>query len=371
MKRSLAIENHVGFQWTVLRCVAAGGLLGAVHSAWAGSAAVLGEPTGMPGAWSFAYGGLAVLLLGGAAVLPSSRRRAVALSGLALGGALVSGLVARCAVSTGCSLSGAIGLGLCVGLYLALGLTARWQAALALVAGTAAVAAAQQIPRALGAQDFLLELPGAATPVLSGMALGLVAGSAAITRYLKVHLEPMDKELRALLPPPSAEDEISKLVTQAAASYQQAAECLEEHPQARTAAELLVKKIARFGKKWQDIEAQSRRSDKGQLEQRLTELTARRDAATDESVRSEYERATSALREQLSYLGEIEKGRERAVARLHHQVATLDRLRLAALRHRSVGASKLGEELRGVVDELTQAGQELDTASEVLAELPA
>lgn len=371
MKRSLTIENHVGFQWAVLRGVAAGGLLGAVHSAWAGSSATLAELGGLSGAWAWAYGGLSVLLLGGVVVPPTSRRQGLLLGGLALVGAVATGLTARCAAATGCGLSGALGLGLLVGLYMARGLAARWQAALATLAGTIAVAAAHQIPRALGAQDLLLEMPTAVTPVLGGMAMGLVAGSAAVTRFLKVRVDPVDKELRALLPAPGAEDEIAKLVTQAATSYQQAAECLEENPQARVAAEELVKKIARFGKKWQDIESQARRSDKVQLEQRVADLEGRRDAATDESVRNEYERALVALREQLSYLGEIHKGRERAIARMHHQVATLERLRLAALRHRSVGASKLGEELRGVVDELTQAGQELDTASEALAELPA
>jgi hypothetical protein len=370
MKRTLTIENHGGFHWTVLRCVAAGGLLGAVHGVWAGSPSALADLGGLHGAWAWVYGGLAVALLGGAASLPKDRRQAGFLVGLSLAGAVAGGLGARWAAA-GCGALASLGVALALGLYLAVGLAARWQAALALLGGSLAVVAAHQIPQAIGAQDFLLELPTAAGPVLGGVAMGLVVGSAAVTRYLKVRVEPMDKELRLLLPPAGAQDEISTLVTQAAASYQQAAECLEEHPQARLAAEQLVKKIARFGKKWQDIESQARRSDKGQLEQRVADLQARRDAATDESVRTEYERALGALREQLSYLGEIDKGRERAVARLHHQVATLDRLRLAALRHRSVGASKLGEELRGVVDELTQAGQELDTAAEVLAELPA
>jgi hypothetical protein len=371
MKRSLTIENHGGFHWSVLRCVAAGGLLGAVHSVWAGSSSALADLGGLQGIWAWTYGGLAVALLGGAVSLPRDRRQAGYLVGLSIAGAILTGLAARWTAGSGCGAIASLGAALALGLYLAVGLSARWQAALAVLGGSVAVVAAHQIPRALGAQDFLLELPGAAAPVLGGMAMGLVVGSAAVTRYLKVRVDPMDKELRLLLPPAGAQDEISTLVTQAAGSYQQAAECLDEHPQARVAAEQLVKKIARFGKKWQDIESQARRSDKTQLEQRVTELQARRDAATDESVRSEYERALSALREQLRYLSEIDKGRERAVARLHHQVATLDRLRLAALRHRSVGATKLGEELRGVVDELTSAGQELDTAAEVLAELPA
>jgi hypothetical protein len=67
-------------------------------------------------------------------------------------------------------------------------------------------------------------------------------------------------------------------------------------------------------------------------------------------------------------LAEIARGRERAVARLSHQVATLERLRLAAVRHRSVDAARLGIELQPAVDELHQAGGELDIESEALSE---
>jgi prefoldin subunit 5 len=179
----------------------------------------------------------------------------------------------------------------------------------------------------------------------------------------------LDKDVAKLLPGADATDEVSKLVQQAATSYKQAIECLDDHTAAKAAASDLMGKIARFGKRWQDIDAQMPQGSRTELEARTTDLTARIEKATDDSVRSEYDRARSAVKEQLAYLDEIDKGRQRAIARLHHQVATLDRLRLAALRHRSVGASKLGEELRTLVEELGQAGQELDTAAE-LAELP-
>ena len=71
---------------------------------------------------------------------------------------------------------------------------------------------------------------------------------------------------------------------------------------------------------------------------------------------------------QLAYLEEIAGGRERAVARLEHQVATLERLRWAALRHRSADAGRLGAELAPVVEELAQAGGDFDIAAEALSE---
>jgi hypothetical protein len=82
----------------------------------------------------------------------------------------------------------------------------------------------------------------------------------------------------------------------------------------------------------------------------------------------ELTRAAEALKAQVAYLDEIANGRERAVARLTHQVATLERLRLAALRHRSADVARMGAELAPVVEELAQVGGDFDIAAEALAE---
>lgn len=370
MKRTLTISDHLGFQWTVLRTTLAGGLLGLLHAVVGNSSGYLAEISGLRGSWAWLYGATAVALLGSAALPPRGRReQAWALACAVLAGA-ASGYGAQQAwTHEGWAMAGTAGVALALSLYLARGVgVLRGLGMLAL--GSLAALVAQRLPAALGAQDAFLELPRSLASLLSGLGVGFVVGGSTVVRHLQmVRTAQPDKELRALLPPADAKDEIASLVLQAVSSYQQATEALEEHPQAKVAASELVKKIARFGKKWQDIEAQTKKSERSDLEKRVAELSARRDGSTDEGVRGEYERALSALREQLTYLDEIEKGRQRAIARLHHQVATLDRLRLAAVRHRSVGAAKLGEELKTVVDELNQAGQDLDTAAE-LAELP-
>lgn len=370
MKRTLTIGDHLGFQWMVLRTTLAGGVLGLLHGIFGSSSGYLAELSGLRGSWAWLYGATAVVALGCAALPPTTRgQRAwvLACAGLA---AMASGLAAHNAWTHECWASlGLLGVGFAISLSLVRGL-GLWRGLGMVLAGTVAAIGAQKLPAALGAQDAFLELPRSLSAVVSGLGMGFVVGGSTVVRHLKlVRSTQPDKELRALLPPPEATDELASLVNQAMASYQQASEALEEHPQAKAAAGELVKKIARFGKKWQDIETQVKKSERGDLDKRVAELKARQEATSDEGVRSEYERALSALREQLTYLDEIEKGRQRAIARLHHQVATLDRLRLAAVRHRSVGASKLGEELKTVVDELNQAGQDLDTAAE-LAELP-
>jgi hypothetical protein len=124
--------------------------------------------------------------------------------------------------------------------------------------------------------------------------------------------------------------------------------------------------MARFGHTWRAVEQETARSRPDELALRLAEVGARLAATGDPVARAEFERAREALTAQIDYLAEIARGRERAVARLTHQVATLERLRLAAVHHRSVDAARLGAELQPVVDELTAAGGEMDLQAEVL-----
>jgi K+/H+ antiporter YhaU regulatory subunit KhtT len=368
MKRTLAIDSHVAFQWTQVRTVVAGGLLGLCHTLMAPSSSTLGLSSPSHGTWAWLYGGMSLAMLGAAAVPAKSKRQAVWLVGTVAIGAVVSLL--RSQLGDAMVAPAVFLWSLLLAMYLAQGGLSRGQALLTTVWGTLLGVSAQLLPETMESHGLLLNLPLWTSNVLAGGCVGLLVGTATVTRHLVMKVAPVDGELQSLLPPVDATDELAQLVRQALETYQQAASSLEEHPSARSAAEQLVKKIGRFGKRWQDIESQAQKSDRSQLGERKKDLEARVAATTDDSVRSEYARALRAIDEQLAYLDDIAKGRERAIARLHHQVATLERLRLAAVRHRSVGATKLGEDLKSVVDELNQAGQDLDTAAEVLAELP-
>ena len=129
-------------------------------------------------------------------------------------------------------------------------------------------------------------------------------------------------------------------------------------------------KIERFAVRWHDLEKELSVTDKPALAERLAGVKAREEAAADAVVREEYASAREALTRQVEYLDGIERGRERAVARLHHHVAVLERLRLAALHHRAVTAGRVGEELAPLVEDLVAAGRDLDCDAEAIAELP-
>jgi hypothetical protein len=166
-----------------------------------------------------------------------------------------------------------------------------------------------------------------------------------------------------------ATGEIGELLGRAQGAYREAVEAVgEEAPQVLSAANDLVMRMARFGRKWREVEREAQRSQPDLVLARLEQLDRKVLETSDPVARGEFERAREAVKAQVSYLAEIARGRERAVARLSHQVATLERLRLAAVRHRSVDAARLGAELQPVVEELQQAGGELDIEAEALSE---
>ncbi|HEX4456649.1 MAG TPA: hypothetical protein VIA18_01685, partial [Polyangia bacterium] len=168
------------------------------------------------------------------------------------------------------------------------------------------------------------------------------------------------------------QSELGQLLGRAARAHRDALAAMgDEAPAARAAADDLVHKMTRFGRRWRDLELEAARSRPDELGARLLIMGRKLEATTDPLARLELGRAQEAMTAQLGYLDEIRHGRERALARLEHQVAALERLRLAALRHRSVDAARLGAELQPVVDELAQAGGDFDVASEALAEASA
>lgn len=367
MRKVLRIEDHPGFQRVVGRCVLAGGAVALLSSAspppfWLGLSGVAGLSAALapPRSWG-AGAGLAVRALCGGVLF------GVAGHGGARGGAALCGLA------------------LCVGwsLYNEAGATAEaepaegeaatpgWRRGLAVAVGALLTLGALRVLDVIPGQllSRFDDLPGQVPLLLGGLGAGLVLGLSAITSRLRLRDE-AHAAAPNLLVGAGDDEELGGLLAQAGRSYQEAVAALAEHKPALRAAEALMQRIARFGQRWQEISAQARRSDRGALEARLADLKAREDAATDDQVRGEYRRAATAVTAQLDALREIHAGRERAIAKLHHQVATLERLRLLALRHRSVDAARQGEELRAIVDDLNQAGTELEAASEALSVIP-
>jgi hypothetical protein len=251
-----------------------------------------------------------------------------------------------------------------VGGSLARGISGLGQA---LAAGCGAVGAltAGLVTRALAATGALDVLPTGIATLASGATAGLIVGVSSIGRQLVLPRRAIESELAAL----ADGSELGQLLGRAARAYREAVQAMgDDAPAARAAADELVRKMTRMGRRWQELEAQAAHTLPADLHERLTLVGRRIEATSDPLARIELGRTREALAAQLTSLDEIRGGRERVAARLEHQVATLERLRLAALRQRSADVGRLGAELQPVVDELTQAGGDLDIAAEALTE---
>jgi hypothetical protein len=348
MSRNLSIGNHEELHAAVVRAAIAGGAYGLLHWRWPG-----------PGAQV-----LGVVAIGLAAVPPRTWRSAAVAAAVAV--------LAGAASALG-GVTGAVCLAALGGVTFARGVKGGGRAAVAAGAGALALAAAWFVERAFTGSEILAALPQGLTAVGAGAAAGFVAGMGVIGRELGFADEAAATAAAATAPvnvPPTTE--LGGLLERAQVAFGEARGALGDGaPEACSAAEDLLGRIVRFGKHWHDLEVEAGRTDRAALSVRLDQIVAREEAAKDDVVRAEYAHARGALREQLDYLDGIERGRDRAVARLHHHIAVLERLRLAALHHRSADATRVGEELAPLVEDLTAAGRDLDYAVEALAELPA
>ena len=219
--------------------------------------------------------------------------------------------------------------------------------------------------RAFDRSGVLAFLPSGIEALVAGAAGGMMVGVSSLGRHVEVARLGPHEAMKALAP----DGELGQLLHRAATAYEDAVEAMgSSAPEARAAADDLIGRMARFGQHWREVEREAARSTPDSLQQRMAELDLRLAACSDPVAQAEFARAREALAAQVDSLAEIARGRERAVARLMHQVAMLERLRLAALRHRSVDAARMGAELQPVVEELSQAGTDLDIASEALSE---
>lgn len=335
----VTIKDHAGLHEAVVRATLAGG-----------AAAVAGIflPAGPAAAvWALAVG---------CAVVPPASWTAGA---TVASWALVAGGGARVGGALGTAVAA-----LALGALLGRGRTGTSR----LVAGIGGVLGA--LAAALVARAFVLTgaldgLPSGIAALVTGAAGGLLLGVASLGRHLERPKRAVEDELRTL----ADDSELGRLLGRAAAAYRDAVEAIGgEAPAARAAADELAQKMTRFGRRWRELEGEAARSRPEDLKERLALVGRKLDGTNDPLARVELGRARDALSAQLAYLQEIAGGRERAVARLEHQVATLERLRLAALRHRSADASRLGAELQPVIEELAQAGGDFDIAAEALTE---
>ena len=216
-------------------------------------------------------------------------------------------------------------------------------------------------------------LPGPLTSGAAGAATGLFFGLAAAPRHLAPPRDPIEQALRAALA--HRDGEIHAILERTLRIHQALQAELHQRdndPSVRTLGEQSGQAVMRI----LEIAGQCRRVDDDlaatpiyQLDERIVELDQKVATARDPAAQQTYRDAVSSLRAQKDAVDRISLGRERIVARLHANVAILEKLRFSLIHLRNAQTERIGGEASPVVEALEELGRELDATATAVGEV--
>ena len=283
----------------------------------------------------------------------------------ALGGAF---LVAT-SVQGGGGHVGPLLFALLVALPLASGLRGR-KLLISVAAGVGALLLARLAAIQVANASDLQSLPAWGNSALAGLAVSAASIFALVPRHIDLVKDPV-AGARAQLQG-QVGGEIAELVERGNQLWTQAKSELEEGDANRQILEEAVLRLMETAQRWSDATSQASTATSAEkLAERLDSLEQRIAKADDQIVINQYEQARSALSEQLKYLSGISKNRERVLARMHNYLAAMERLRLAVANLKSTTASQEAIDLAPMVENLEELGQDIDSCSAAIVELPA
>jgi hypothetical protein len=199
------------------------------------------------------------------------------------------------------------------------------RAVAAVLCAAIAVIAAHILPAAALSQS----LPRALADGAAGGALGLWLSLAAAPLHISIGADPVEGRLSALRP--SLNAELRALAERAAAARRGAAHELPAGARAdlRGLLDSLALAALDLASRASELGRAAPASLENDLKARNAALAKNAAAAEDERARQSYLRAAEALEGQLEHLRRVRRARERALARLHEEVANLERARFS------------------------------------------
>lgn len=239
-----------------------------------------------------------------------------------------------------------------------------WRLAAAVATGAGAVLLARHVFLSVATAQELAGLPGWVVAAIAGAGFGFVAVFALLPR----HVEIVTDEVAAAYESVSGEmrGEVAELVRRGYDLWKRAAERIEEGDPNRDTLREATMRLLEVAKRWQRVEAERPNHLSMSLVDRMNELEERIERTEDPVAREQYELARKALGEQLRYLKDIGKHRERVVARMHNYLAAMEQLRLAVVKLASTDAAR--GEITPLLSEIAELGRDMDTSSEALLE---
>jgi hypothetical protein len=183
----------------------------------------------------------------------------------------------------------------------------------------AAVGAGAALLARLGLAEVAAQEPGPlwVAAGLSGAAFGAIALFGVVPRYITVARGPRG--------------EIEEILARARGVVRES-ERAQGDPAVRGAIAAEVTRLEDVARRWQQLERQAAGSATTEsLTARLDEFDRRIVAATDAVARAQFEQAQAEVAQQLRDLESVASARERVLARMHHSLESIERMRTGAV----------------------------------------
>lgn len=216
-------------------------------------------------------------------------------------------------------------------------------------------------------------VPGPLAVAGAGAVAGLFLGLATAPRHLLLTPDPVEEAYAAALS--RRDGEIHQLLERALGIHRAVRAELDARGRGRDGAVLeaqvseQVMRILRIAEHCRRVDSDLSADVVAQLHDRMADLERKASATLDPSARGTYEHALQSLGEQREALERLSAGRERVVARLHVNVALLEKLRVSLLQLRSADAERFGAETSPVNEALDELGRELDATAHAISEV--
>lgn len=221
---------------------------------------------------------------------------------------------------------------------------------------------------------FLPLVPAPLAAAGAGAVVGLFVGLSSAPRHLLPARDPIEEAFDDALA--VRDGELHELLTRALGQYVGLRGVLPSPREggptaARVATEVKAQllRILRIAEDCRRLDDQLAREDREALEARIEDLAGRESSTVDDTARRTYAEARSTLEEQGRALERIERGRERVLAKLHANLALLEKLRLALVQLESAHAERRDAESMVVVETLDELGRELDITANAVSEV--
>lgn len=229
--------------------------------------------------------------------------------------------------------------------------------------------------------SYVLESTGVLAGLLSPMgataaaggALGLFVGLGSVPRHVVRSDEPVEAAYERALG--AAHGEVREILERSLSIYRLIRADLGTRTGSRTEVQLgtrvsdLALRILEIGEQCRAIEADLGTAPAQQLEDRIAGLRKKAEATSDASARATFLATIDSLDTQKKAVEAIGRGLERVVARLHANVALLEKVRFSLVHARSASAERSGSEASPLTDTIDELSRELDATSTAMGEV--